>query len=169
MPTDDDDATHRWLVRLLDDHAADYRLITHAPIGATEVVSKLRGHSPSQAAKCLMLLVRVDKRTRRYVLAVVPGDRRVDLARVKEHYGGSYVSFCDAAKAEELARAVPGTVLPFVVDPQVDLLVDPDVLTQPRLFFNAALLDRSVSLATADYERIASPFVHPIAEPKERP
>jgi Ala-tRNA(Pro) deacylase len=55
-------------------------------------------------------------------------------------------------------------VLPFVLDPEVELVVDAAVLTQPRLYFNAARLDRSVSLATRDYQRIASPAVHPIAQ-----
>jgi Ala-tRNA(Pro) deacylase len=155
--------TYAWLIALLDAAGGDYGLIDHSPVGITDVVSALRGHPLEQAAKCLMLLVKVDKKTRRYVLAVVPGDRKVDLAAVSSLYGARYVGFCDAKTAARLARAVPGTVLPFALDPAVELVVDPVVLDQPRLYFNAARLDRSVSLATHDYERIAQPRVHPIA------
>jgi len=109
-------------------------------------------------------MVKVDRTTRRYVLAVVPGNRKVDLDAVRARYKARYVGFCDPSTAERLARAVPGTVLPFVLDPEVELVVDAAVLTQPRLYFNAARLDRSVSLATRDYQRIASPAVHPIAQ-----
>ncbi|MCL2586592.1 MAG: YbaK/prolyl-tRNA synthetase associated domain-containing protein [Streptosporangiales bacterium] len=151
------------LVTLLETHDADYALIDHEPAGATDVVSALRGHPLAQAAKCLLIMVKVDRRTRRYVLAVVPGDRSVDLAAVKALYDGRYAGFCDPATAERLARTAPGTVLPFSMDPQVDLVTDPDVLKQPRLYFNAARLDRSVRLATADYQRIARPQVAPIA------
>lgn len=56
-----------------------YRLITHQPEGNTDQVSALRGHPSAQAAKCLVLIVKIDRRTTRYVLAVVPGDRRVEL------------------------------------------------------------------------------------------
>jgi Ala-tRNA(Pro) deacylase len=161
-PTDVADS-YAALLALLDDSDAEYELIEHAPVGATEAVSVLRGHPLEQAAKCMMLMVKLDRKTRRHVLAVVPGDRTVDLAAVAEFYGARYAGFCDTATAERLARAVSGTVLPFALDPHVELLVDPDVLKQPRLYFNAARLDRSVSLATADYERIVRPVVRPIA------
>lgn len=155
--------TYSWLIALLDAEGGDYGLIDHAPVGITDAVSALRGHPLEQAAKCLMLVVKVDKKTRRYVLAVVPGNRKVDFAAVTSLYDARYVGFCDAETVQRLARAVPGTVLPFALDPAVDLVVDPGVLDQPRLYFNAARLDRSVSLATPDYERIAQPRVHPIA------
>lgn len=155
--------TYSRLVAMLDAAGADYGLIDHAATGTTDVVSALRGHPLEQAAKCLMLLVRVDRKIRRHVLAVVPGDRKVDLGAVASLYSARYVGFCDAETTERLARAVPGTVLPFALDPAVELVVDPTVLDQPRLFFNAARLDRSMSLATRDYERVARPRLHPIA------
>jgi Ala-tRNA(Pro) deacylase len=156
------DTYHR-LIALLDAAQAEYELLDHDPVGTTEVVSEVRGNPLAQAAKCLMLVVKVDRRTRRHVLAVVPGDRRVDLAAVASLYQARYAGFCDAETAERLAQAVPGTVLPFALDPAVELIADPSVLAQPRLYFNAARLDRSVSLATADYERIAQPRICPIA------
>jgi hypothetical protein len=48
-----------------------------------DVVSALRGHALAHAAKCLILLVKIGKKQTRYVLAVVPGDARLDLAAVK--------------------------------------------------------------------------------------
>jgi Ala-tRNA(Pro) deacylase len=157
------ESTYQRLVALLDEHDADYELIDHEPVGITDVVSALRGNPLEQAAKCLLLMVKVDRRTRRYVLAVVPGDAKVDLGRVASRYAARYAGFCDPATAEQLARTVPGTVLPFAMDPSVELLVDPRVLDQPRLYFNAARLDRSVSLSTADYAAIARPQVAEIA------
>ena len=165
-PTEPD--TYGWLIELLARNSADYELIDHEPIGTTDIVSAVRGHPVAQAAKCLMLMAKVDRKTRAYVLAVVPGDRKADLDAVATIYAARYVGFCDTATAERLAKATTGTVLPFVIDPQVDLIVDPEVLGQPRLYFNAARLDRSVSLATTDYERIARPRVHRIAGPVQR-
>ena len=136
-------------------------------MGVTDLVSELRGHPVEQAAKCLLLMVKVDRRTRRHVLAVVPGDALVDLERVAALYAARYVGFCDPDTAQRLARAVPGTVLPFAMDPAVELVVDPRVLVQPRLYFNAARLDVSVSLATADYAAIASPRIAAIAQGTE--
>jgi Ala-tRNA(Pro) deacylase len=137
----------------------------HEPVGMTEVVSRLRGHPLEQAAKCLVLVVKLDRRTRRHVLAVVPGDSKVDLAAVAGMYAARYAGFADPATAERLARSMPGTVLPFPMDADVELLVDPRVLAQPRLYFNAGRLDRSISLATDDYAAIATPRVAAIAVP----
>jgi Ala-tRNA(Pro) deacylase len=163
MDVDDgENSTYRHLVALLAEHEADFELVDHDPVGTTELVSALRGHPVRQAAKCLMLLVKLDRR-KKYVLAVVPGDRKVDLDLVRARYQARYAGFCDTETTERLAHAITGTVLPFALDPEVELLVDPSVLEQPRLYFNAARLDRSISIATADYARIARPAQHPIS------
>lgn len=152
------------LIALLDQHDARYELIDHGPVGATEAVSKLRGHPLAHAAKCILLLVKIDRKTRKYVLAVVPGDRSVNLDAIKSLYNARYAGFCDPATAEQLARAVPGSVLPFAMDPSVELVADTAILHQPRLYFNAARLDQSVALDTDDYARIAQPHIHDIAQ-----
>jgi Ala-tRNA(Pro) deacylase len=151
------------LITDLDAAGARYRLIGHAPEGRTGLVSALRGHDVALAAKCLVIMVKIGKRQTRYVLAVVPGDTRVDLAAVKALLGGTYAAFADQAKAEELAGSVTGTVLPFSYHPQLELIADPALLAAPELYFNAARLDRSIALDTKDYQRVAGPRVEPIA------
>jgi Ala-tRNA(Pro) deacylase len=151
------------LMALLDEQGAQYRLIDHAPEGATEVVSELRGNSLAQAAKCIVVMVKVGKKVTRYVLAVVPGDRRVDLNAVKALLEGTYVSFASRDIAEGLAGSVSGTVLPFSFDERLQLIVGPALLEHEEIFFNAARLDRSLALATKDYVRIAAPRTEAIA------
>lgn len=162
MPDHD---TYHHLITLLDTTATPYRLIDHDPEGTTETVSALRGHPVSHAAKCIILRVKTDRRTTRHVLAVVPGDRRVDLDAVRTLFAARYVGFSDAATAERLAHAVPGTVLPFSFDPELELVADPDVIAQPQLYFNAARLDRSLAISGADYAGLARPRVKRIAAP----
>ncbi|MEV6551127.1 YbaK/EbsC family protein [Streptomyces sp. NPDC051597] len=160
-----DSGTYQRLIELLDSTATVYKVMDHEPEGTTETVSALRGHPVSEAAKCLVLIVKVDRRVSRYVLAVVPGDRRVDLGAVRALYAARYVGFCDAATAERLAQAVPGTVLPFSFDPDLELIADPEVVAQPRLYFNAARLDRSLVMSGADYAKLAQPRIERIAGP----
>jgi Ala-tRNA(Pro) deacylase len=151
------------LIALLDAHDATYRLIDHAPEGRTEVVSAMRGNEVRQAAKCIVLMVKVGKKTTRYILAVVPGDARVDLNAVKALFGGTYVSFASAEIAERLSGSAAGTILPFAFNPELDLIADPALLRNDELYFNAARLDRSMALATIDYMRLAELRVEPIA------
>jgi prolyl-tRNA editing enzyme YbaK/EbsC (Cys-tRNA(Pro) deacylase) len=108
-------------------------------------------------------MVKVGKKTTRYVLAVVPGDRRVDLEAIKRLLGGTYASFASPEIAERLAGSVTGTILPFAFDTALELIVDPELLEQQELFFNAARLDRSIVLDPGQYVALARPRIAPIA------
>jgi Ala-tRNA(Pro) deacylase len=162
-----DTAMYDRLIADLDAAGARYRLIDHAPEGRTDLVSALRGHDITRAAKCLIVMVKIGKKQTRYVLAVVPGDARLDLQAVKALLGGTYVSFAAQDRAEELAGSQAGTILPFSYDPRLELVADPALLDEPEMFFNAARLDRSIALATEDYTRLAAPRVAPITAPAE--
>ncbi|WP_274918608.1 YbaK/EbsC family protein [Streptomyces sp. WZ-12] len=165
-PADDTPvATSDRLLALLQDGGARHRLIEHAPEGRTDIVSELRGHPLDQAAKCIVMRVKVTKKSSRFALAVVPGDRRVDLDRVKELYEARHVSFADQATAERLSGCVSGSIVPFSFDPELELIVDPALLAHREIFFNAAALHLSLALDTEDYRRLARPRVAPVAEP----
>lgn len=151
------------LVTLLDTKNATYRLIDHEPEGRTELVSEMRGNTLAQAAKCVIVMVKLGKKVTRYVLAVVPGDRRVDLAGLKALLGGTYAAFASQDIAERLADSISGTILPFAWHDDLELIVDPTLVTHDALYFNAARLDRSVALATSDYLALAQPRLEPIA------
>jgi Ala-tRNA(Pro) deacylase len=159
--------TYTRLIALLDEQGAQYRLIDHEPEGRTEVVSPLRGNTLAQAAKCMVVMVKVGKKVTKYVLAVVPGDTRVNLQAIKALLGGTYVSFASPDIAERLSGSVVGTVLPFSFHPDFQVITDPALLTHDELFFNAARLDRSLALRTTDYVRLAAPRIAPIAAQAE--
>ncbi len=147
------------LISLLDQHAAHYRVIEHAEEGRTEIVSQLRGNTLAQAAKCIVLMVKIGKKVTKYVLAVVPGDSKVNLNAVKALMNGTYVAFASAEIAERLAGSQAGTILPFSFDPQLELIVDPALLDNEEIYFNAARLERSLALRTNDYLSIAKPCI----------
>lgn len=158
------DTAHDKLIALLDEHDATYRVIEHAPEAVTEVVSQLAGYDQRQAAKCIVVMVKVGKKVTRYAAAVIPGHKRVDFTKVKALFGGTYAGFAPPEAAEELAGTPVGTIPPFSFDERMELFVDPEVLQHPEVFFNAARFDRSIALATVDYEAIAKPTVEPIAQ-----
>jgi Ala-tRNA(Pro) deacylase len=155
--------TYERFLAQLDAHGARYRLIDHAPEGRTEIVSQLRPNELHAAAKCIVLITKLGKKQTQYVLAVVPGDARVDFDAVRAHLGATYVAFASPEIAERLSGSPLGTVLPLPMDPSVRLLVDPAVLRNPELFFNVARLDRSMALVTADYVTLAKPETAAIA------
>jgi Ala-tRNA(Pro) deacylase len=151
------------LIEFLDEHRAHYRLLDHPPEGQTDIVSGMRGHDVAAAAKCILLMVKLGKKTTKYVLAVIPGDARVDFAAIKALLSATYVSFVTPHLAEEMAGTVIGTILPFAFNPEFELIVDPGLLTHEEIFFNAGRLDRSVALLTKDYMALTKPRTERIA------
>ena len=156
--------TYDKLIEFLDTNEASYRLIDHAAEGETDKVSALRGHPVEAAAKCIVLIVKIGKKTSRFVLAVVPGNKRVDTNKIKALFSGaSYAGFAATSVAERLAGSVAGTVLPFAFHQDLMLIADPSITQIEELFFNAARLDRSMALRTSDYVALAKPRLEPIA------
>jgi Ala-tRNA(Pro) deacylase len=129
----------------------------------------MRGNALAQAAKCIVLMVKVGKKVTRYILAVVPGDARADLGAVRALIGGTYIAFASSDIAERLAGSVAGTILPFAFHPDLELVVDPALLENDEIFFNAARLDRSMALRTSDYLALAKPRIERIAEARDTP
>lgn len=156
--------TYTKLIEFLDTNKAEYRLIDHQPEGRTEIVSPMRGNKISQAAKCIVIMIKLGKKVTKYVLGVVPGDAKIDLNVVKGLFQGTYVSFATLEIAEKLAGSVSGTVLPFSFNPELELIVDPLLLENEEIYFNAARLDRSMALKTKDYIKLANPRMEHIAK-----
>ena len=155
--------TYTRFIAFLDQHNAQYRLIDHEPEGRTDLVSAMRGNAISQAAKCIILMVKIGKKLTKYILGVIPGDARVDFNAVKALMSGTYVSFASSDIAEELAGSVAGTILPFSFNHELQLIVDPALLENDEIYFNAARLDRSMALKTSDYTALSKPRVERIA------
>ncbi|WP_328707361.1 YbaK/EbsC family protein, partial [Streptomyces mexicanus] len=118
-----------------------------------------------QAAKCLVVRVGTGRRSRRYVLAVVPGDRRVDMRRVRELYGGTDAAFAAREVAERLSGCVSGCVVPFTFHPDLDLVVDSGLLRHDDIYCNAARLDPSLALPAPAPPAPARPRPPPVAAP----
>lgn len=123
---------------MLEHHGAAFRTIDHPPEGRTDVVSAMRGHAVVQAAKCIVVMAKIGRKVTKYILAVIPGDARLDLDALKALLSATYVGFASKEVAEDLGKTVSGTILPFALDGRLELIADPRVLAQPELFFNAA-------------------------------
>ena len=91
----------------------------------------------------------------------------MDLQAVKAMMQGTYVAFASSDIAERLAGSVAGTILPFSFNPELELVVDPSLLENDEIYFNAARLDRSMVLKTSDYVAVAKPRLRRIIAGRE--
>lgn len=142
------------IVALLNEHQANYRVIEHPAEGHTELISAIRGNAPEHAAKAMVLQVITGTESQPYVLAIVPGDSKVNFNAVAKLMGGKKSIFAPPEVAHILTGCVMGAVPPFSFNSQLTLLVDNRLARAETLFFNAGELEKSIALSADDYFRM---------------
>lgn len=143
----------------LTQNNAQFRVMEHPSAGRSEVVAALRGTELGQGAKALVCHVKGNG-VRQHVLAVLPADQQADLTRLAQGIGGTRASLASPAEVDALTGCVFGAIPPFSFHPDLLLVADPLLFTRfDELAFNAGSLERSLILATQDYQRIAQPRV----------
>ena len=153
------------LLELLTEAKAKFRVIEHEAEGRSEKISVIRGNRPDQAAKAMVLDVRGGGGGRRNVLAILPGNRKLDFNAVATLFEARKCGFASPETAQELTGCAMGAVPPFSLNPALSVVVDEDLLANDTLFFNAGRLDRSMELDTKDWIAVAKPRVAKIAAP----
>jgi len=154
---------HEQLCALLDQEGATYRALEHEPEGRTELIAQIRGNRLEQAIKSIVVMVRFGKKDSRFFLANVPGDCRIDLNAIRDHFGGTQAAFAPREKAQELTGCVIGAIPPFSFNEHLLVLADPAIRANEEVVFNAGNLERSIFMKMEDYFRIAKPQVIKIA------
>ena len=154
---------HKQLCELLDREGAVYRVIEHEPVGRTELIAQIRGNRLEQAIKSIVVQVRVKKKENIYCLANVPGDCRIDLDGIRNHFQAESAAFASREKAQALTGCVIGAIPPFSFTDQLQVLADPLIQQNEEVVFNAGRLDRSIFMKLDDYLRIAKPQLTKIA------
>ena len=144
------------LVSLFTNENARFRVIEHTPEGRSDLVAGVRGTTIGQGAKAIVCAIPLEGRER-YVLAVLPGDRRVDMKAIARTVGGRKGSFAQASLAKELTGCVVGAIPPVAFNSSLKLVVDKQFLERAEIAFNAGRLDRSIVIDSADYARIVCP------------
>jgi prolyl-tRNA editing enzyme YbaK/EbsC (Cys-tRNA(Pro) deacylase) len=149
--------------QLLDEAGVSYRVVQHAPTLTSEESARARGEDLRVGGKALLLKTGTEFR-----LFVLSAALRLDSAAVKRHFAVDKVRFASAGELLQQTGLVPGSVPPFgrPVLP-FDLFVDPSVLANEVVAFNAGSLTESIILATADYRRVAQPVVFDFAAPQK--
>jgi prolyl-tRNA editing enzyme YbaK/EbsC (Cys-tRNA(Pro) deacylase) len=140
---------------LLDGAGVAYRALRHEPTRTSEASAEVRGEPLRVGAKAIVLKVGEE-----FKLFVISAAVRLDSRKVKRHFGVKKVRFATPDELMDLTGLVPGSVPPFG-EPVLDLplFVDPSILQNDRVAFNAGSLTDSIVMARADYIGVAKPAV----------
>lgn len=158
-----EDHAHRTLMSRLRRTRIPVRSLSHSAEGNTARASEIRCHRLEDAAKSIVVRVKLGRKDRLYAIAVVCGHQRVDLDRVARCFGGIEARFADRETAEKLTRCASGCVMPIAQDAELLTVGDYGLLDRPLLWFNSGRLDHSVALRPQDWLALAAPHMDHIA------
>ena len=100
---------------LLEEKGVLYKCFEHKAVRTSEEASSLRPeYSLSQGTKALIIRVKVPNEGKKFVMAVVPGDKRFDQKKLQKHFGYSSIRFATEEEVSDITSGVlPGGVPPF--------------------------------------------------------
>jgi len=148
------------IIDLLNNHKVDYQHVQHEPTPTSEDSAKVRGDKLSMGAKAIVYKVQDQ-----YALFVLAADRKLDPKLIKSHFKskGMRVKKTRFATSDELMKLtglVPGSVPPFgkpILN--LDLYVDPSLLANETISFNAGSLTNSIKMELSEYTAISRPEI----------
>ena len=131
----------------LTERNVPFRTVHHQPTFTSEESAKARGEDVRTGGKAIVM--KIDAEFKLFVLSAA---LKVDSKRIKEHFRAKSIRFATKEELLELTGLVPGSVPPFgrpILN--LDLYIDPSVLRNETIAFNAGSLTDSVILRTFDY------------------
>jgi Ala-tRNA(Pro) deacylase len=148
------------LERWLRENGARFRLFEHAPVFTSEEAARVRGTPIEAGAKALVLIAHD-----RPVHVVLPGNRRVDNARLRAILGTRTLRFATPEELLSLTGCVPGAVPPFGNLFGLPVFVDAMLAEREEIAFNAGSNTVSIVMSGADFLRLSGASVHPLSRP----
>ena len=146
------------LNQLLTAEQAEYRVIHHPSECISDKVAAIRGTEVGQGAKAM--LCRLKGAAHELVLAVLPGDARIDFKKVAQILNAKKATLASADDAMATTGCVIGAIPPFSFSKDLPLIVDESLIARyDEIAFNAGRLDASIVLNSSDYVRIAAPIL----------
>lgn len=146
---------------LLDANHCWYETFEHQPVRTSEEAGQIRhGYTLHQGAKALLVRIKITNTDKKFVMIVIPGDRRFDTDKVKALFAAKDIRFATEAEVSTLTGGVqPGGVPPFGTLFGLEVVVDSTLLQNSKIVFNAGDRRFSIAMTSADYQKLVQPQV----------
>ena len=144
---------------LLKQHEVAFQVLRHEPVYTSEEAARVRGTPLASGAKAL-----VCKGEDRFVMFVVPADRKLDSRAVRRVKGWRKLRFATREEVLELTGLTPGSIPPFGSLFGLSTLCDERLGENDVINFNAGDHGISVSMRFADYVLVEKPELGKFAE-----
>jgi prolyl-tRNA editing enzyme YbaK/EbsC (Cys-tRNA(Pro) deacylase) len=139
----------------LNERGIAYRTVRHIPTTTSEQSAAARGEDVAIGGKAIVM--KIDEIFKLFVLSAA---MKIDSKKIKQHFSAKSIRFASKEELMALTGLVPGSVPPFgrpILD--LDLYLDPSVVRNDTIAFNAGTLTDSIIMNTAEYREIADAVV----------
>jgi Ala-tRNA(Pro) deacylase len=144
---------------LLKAHRITFDVLRHEPVYTSEEAARIRGTPLASGAKAL-----VCKGDERFIMFVVPADRKLDSRGVRRDMGWRKLRFASREEVTELTGLAPGSIPPFGSLFNLPTLCDARLGENESINFNAGDHSISVSMRYDDYLIVERPQMGMFAE-----
>src|SRR5215207_4256808 len=117
-----------------------FDVLRHAPVFTSEEAATIRGTPLASGAKALIC-----KADERFVMIVLPADRRLASKQVRKAEGLKSIRFATREEVEQRTGLAPGSIPPFGSLFSLPTWCDNRLAAEPRINFNAG--DHAVSIS----------------------
>ena len=138
-----------------------YETFEHEPVRTSEEAANVRkDYSLSQGAKALIVRVRETDNTRKFIMLVMPADKKLDSKKAKKSLSLKDISFASIQEVSDTTGGVQvGGVPPFGNLFGLEVYVDPSLFDHEKIIFNAGDRRVSVAMKSEDYKQIVNPKI----------
>ncbi len=152
------------LESFLASQGVPFDVLRHEPVFTSQQAAAVRGTALSSGAKAL-----VCKGDDRFVMFVVPADRKLASGEIRRTRGWRKLRFANREEVMRLTGLEPGSIPPFGSLFGLPTLCDEALGENERINFNAGDHAISISMTYADYVRVEKPEVGTFAEREADP
>jgi Ala-tRNA(Pro) deacylase len=144
---------------LLNEHGVAFDVLRHEPVYTSEEAAQIRGTPLASGAKAL-----VCKGDERFVMFVIPADRKLDSRGVRREKDWRKLRFATREEVAELTGLTPGAIPPFGSLFGLPTMCDWRLGESEVINFNAGDHGISVSMRYEDYLLVEKPELATYAE-----
>ena len=142
----------------LEEHQIIYQEITHKPAASAEEYHQILGTRYEQQAKAL--LIRYKKPgVKGFVVVTIPAQKRANLEQIKNVLQAKSVRLAEPKQLQEVTGCNFGELPPLGKIFGLQLLMDQELLLEPKIYFNAGKLDLSIVLSPKDLQKLEEPIL----------
>ena len=150
---------YKEIVNLLKINNARYGETKHQPVYTSQQAAKVRGILESQIAKSLLLKCGND-----FVLAVLPGDRKLDSEKLKKLLKIRKFRFATPEEVKNKMGCEIGACFPFGNLIGLSTIVDKSLSRNKVIFLNPGLHNVTMEIEWRDFYSIVKPQMVDISE-----